>query len=169
MALPLTVQTETALVNPTRCPRGMSTTLEIETGDLETEVGPHILIDNTEARKELERRNTPTDLGEIHEDSESITKMLRKTTSDAPVLPTKTWIEFQHPLRIFDTMIAIDMPRRDHGPGAGHHTDQIVEGIAMDVVDYQEEMIGMEVVEVKTADPIPMEMGTTVGRHRTCQ
>jgi CxxC motif-containing protein len=169
MALPLTVQTETALVNPTRCPRGMSTTLEIETGDLETEVGPHILIDNTEARKELERRNTPTDLGEIHEDSESITKMLRKTTSDAPVLPTKTWIEFQHPLQIFDTMIAIDMPRRDHGPGAGHHTDQIMEGIVMDVVDYQEEMIGMEVVEVKTADPIPMEMGTTVGRHRTCQ
>jgi hypothetical protein len=147
----------------------MSTTIEIEIGDLETEVGPHILIDNTEARKELERRNTPIDLEEIHEDSEFITKMLRKTTSDAPVLPTKTWIEFQHPPRIFDMMIAIDMQRKDHGPGAGHHTEQIVDWIVMDVVDYQDEMTGMEVVEVKTTDPIPMEMGTTVGRHRTCQ
>lgn len=165
----MTVQTETVLVNPIRCPRGISTIPEIRTRDPETEVGPHILIDNTEARRELERRNTPTDLEEIREDSKSITKMLRKTTSVAPVLPTKTWIEFQHPLRICDTMIAIDMLRRDHEPGAGHPTDQIVEGIVMDVVDYQEETICMEVVEMKTADPIPMEMGTTVGRHRTCQ
>jgi SUMO ligase MMS21 Smc5/6 complex component len=169
MALPLTVQTETVLVNPIRCPRGMSTTPEIETGDLETEVGPRILIDNTEARRELERRNTPTDLEETREDLKSITKMLHKTTSVAPVLPTKTWIEFQHLLRIFDTMIAIDMLRREHEPGAGHRTDQIVEWIVMDVVDSQEEMTGMEVVEMMTADSILMEMGTTVGRHRTCQ
>ena len=148
----------------------MSTTLEIETGDLETEVGPHILIDNTEARKELERRNTPTDLGEIHEDSESITKMLRKTTSDAPVLPTKTWIEFQHPLRIFDTMIAIDMLRRDQGHGVGHHIDQTVEVIVKDEGDSQEEMIGMEAVEMRTAEPIITGMGIgTIGRQRTCQ
>lgn len=147
----------------------MSTIPEIETGDSETEVGPHILIDNTEARRELERRNTPTDLEEIPEGSKSITKILRKTTSVAPVLLTKTWIEFQHLLRIFDTMIAIDMLRRDHEPGAGRRTDQIVEGIVMEVVDFQEETIDMEVVEMKTADLIPMEMGTTVGRHRTCQ
>jgi len=69
-------------------------------------------------------------------------------------------------------MIEIDMPRRDHEPGAGHHTDQIVEEIVEETVTdeggSQEEMIDM-VVEVKTADPILTEMGTTVGRERTCQ
>lgn len=73
-----------------------------------------------------------------------------------------------HLLPTFDMMIEIDMPRKDHEPGAGHRTDQIVEETVTDEGDSQEEMIDI-IVEMKTADPILTEMGTTVGRERTCQ
>jgi hypothetical protein len=66
-------------------------------------------------------------------------------------------------------MIEIDMLKRDHEPEAGRHIGQIVGEIVTDEEDSHEEMIDMEVVEMKTADPILMEMGTIVGRHRTCQ
>lgn len=167
MALPLTVQTETDLANPIQCPRSMVTDPETETGDLAIEVGRHILIDSLEARRELERKNTATDLEEIHEDSRFTTRMTHKTTSVAHESLTKTWIEAPRLLLTFDTTIEIDMPRRDHEPEAGRHTGQIAE--ATDEEDNREEMIDTGAEEMKSADPILTEMGTTVGRQRTCQ
>ena len=52
------------------------------------------------------------------------------------------------------------MPRRDHGHEVSHHISLIVEVIVTDEGGKQEEMIDMEVVEMKIADPIIMEMGT---------
>jgi hypothetical protein len=64
--------------------------LEIETGDHATEAGPHILIGCLEARRERERRNTPTDLEVTHEDSRFITKTPHKSTRIAHEFRTKT-------------------------------------------------------------------------------
>jgi hypothetical protein len=62
----------------------------------------------------------------------------------------------------------IHMLRRDPELRAGHHTDQIVEEIVMGERDSPEETIDMAETQ-KTANPMLMEMGTSVGRERTCQ
>lgn len=87
MALPLTVQTETALAIPNRCHRSM--VVDSEIGDPATEVGHLILIDNSEARREQERRSTLIDL-ETREDSRFTTKTPRKITNTAHEFCMKT-------------------------------------------------------------------------------
>jgi hypothetical protein len=86
MALPLTVKTETVLVNRSPCHQNMNT--DQETGDHMKEAVRH--TQQLEDPRDLATKSTPTDLEETREDSRSITKTPNQTTNAAPEYPTKT-------------------------------------------------------------------------------
>jgi hypothetical protein len=82
MALPLTVKTETVLVNHLRCLLNRDTGHGIEIPSKEPD--PHTQIENPVARRELEAMNTLTDTEETREGSRSIMRMSLQVINVAP-------------------------------------------------------------------------------------